>query len=87
MMKNEQGRRSALAGWDNEGGAIASDRDPKAETERNNTAEQAGRAAQDTTYDSSARGEHRYSNTHQTEAEQKARRDRDALKKKLEGTR
>jgi hypothetical protein len=87
MMKNEPARRSALAGWDNEGGAIASDRDPKAEGERAKSAEQSRRIAQDTTYDSSARGEHRYSDTHQTQAEQKARRDRDALRRKLEGAR
>jgi hypothetical protein len=87
MMKNEQERRSALAGWDNEGGASPSDGDPKADAGRHRSAEQASRATLDTAYDSSARGEHRYSGAHQTDAEQKARRDRDALRTKLEGTR
>ena len=47
----------------------------------------ARRAALDAAHDSSIRGEHRYPDTHQTEAEQKARHDRDALKRKLGGTR
>jgi hypothetical protein len=37
----------------------------------------------DTSHDSNARGEHRYADAHQTEAEQKARRDRDDLKRAL----
>lgn len=37
----------------------------------------------DTSHDSDARGEHRYADAHQTEAEQKARRDRDDLKRLL----
>jgi hypothetical protein len=37
----------------------------------------------DASHDSDARGEHRYADTHQTEAEQKARRDRDDLKRTL----
>ena len=85
--KDEQ-QGSALAGWDNEGGAGSSDRGLKAETQQEGKNEQADRrAAFDTTHDSSVRGEHRYPDTHQTEAEQTARRDRDALKRKLAGTR
>ena len=41
----------------------------------------------DASHDSDARGEHRYADTHQTEAEQKARRDRDDLKRTLAGRR
>ena len=37
----------------------------------------------DESHDSNARGEHRYADAHQTEAEQKARRDRDDLKRGL----
>ena len=37
----------------------------------------------DASHDSNTRGEHRYADTHQTEAEQKARRDRDDLKRAL----
>jgi hypothetical protein len=86
-VKDEQ-QGSALAGWDNEGGARPSDRRLKAETQQEGSTEQADRrAAFDTTHDSSVRGEHRYPDTHQTEAEQNARRDRDALKRKLGGTR
>jgi hypothetical protein len=37
----------------------------------------------DASHDSGARGEHRYPDAHQTDAEQTARRDRDALKRRL----
>ena len=37
----------------------------------------------DASNDSNTRGEHRYANAHQTEAEQKARRERDDLKRAL----
>jgi len=37
----------------------------------------------DASHDSDARGEHRYADVHQTAAEQKARRDRDDLKRSL----
>ena len=86
MPDEQQG--SALAGWDNAEGAESPDRGLKAKTQHEAKNEQADRrAAFDTTHDSSVRGEHRYPDTHQTEAEQNARRDRDALKRKLAGTR
>jgi hypothetical protein len=85
-MKDEQ-QRSAHAGWDNEGGAAPSESGRQAEIEwEARVVRNAGRAAFDTTHDSSARGEHRYPDTHQTEREQNARTDRDALKRKLGGT-
>ena len=61
-VNNQQ--RTALAGWEDEGGA-----------------------AFDAAHDSSPRGEHRYPDSQQTEAEQKARLDRDDLKRKLAGQR
>lgn len=87
-VKDEQ-QGSALAGWDNDGGAGSSDPGLKVETQQEGKNARADRhaAAFDTTHDSSVRGEHRYPDTHQTEAEQNARRDRDALKRKLAGTR
>jgi len=39
----------------------------------------------DRSYESCVRGEHRYSDTHQTASEQEARRQRDALKQRLAG--
>jgi hypothetical protein len=85
--KDEQ-QRSALAGWDNEGGTVPSDRELKADTQREESRDRAARqAAFDTTHDSSARGEHRYPDAHQTEGEQNARGARDALKRKLGGRR
>jgi hypothetical protein len=81
--KDEQ-RRSALTEWDNDGGAGPSHQAIAAETDRQESgARDARRAAFDTTHDSSIRGEHRYADAHQTEAEQKARHDRDALKRRL----
>jgi hypothetical protein len=89
MKKKERDQqRSALAGWDDEGGAVPSDRGLAAETQREQSVERADkRAAFDATHDSSARGEHRYPASNQTEAEQKTKRDRDALKRKLGSTR
>jgi hypothetical protein len=84
--KDEQ--QTALAGWEDEGGAAPSDEGRTAETQRAESAERASRrAAFDATHDSSARGEHRYPDAHQTDAEQKATHDRDDLKRKLAGTR
>jgi hypothetical protein len=37
----------------------------------------------DASHDSNMRGEHRYADAHQTETEQRARRDRDDLKRAL----
>jgi hypothetical protein len=83
----DEPERSAVAGWDNEGGATLTQRGLKAETEQEDSGERAARRAVfDTSHDSSARGEHRYADTHQTEAEQQARHDRDALKRKLGNT-
>jgi hypothetical protein len=90
MKKKKEGnqQRAALAGWDDEGGAGPSDRGLAAETQQELSIERADkRAAFDATHDSSARGEHRYPASHQTEAEQKAKHDRDALKRKLGRTR
>ena len=83
--KDEQ--RAALAGWEDEGGAAASGEGLMAETRRERAERAARRAALDATHDSSARGEHRYPDAQQTDAEQKARHDRDDLKRKLGGTR
>jgi len=49
-----------------------SDRKPRSERDR-----------LDASHDSNTRGEHRYADAHQTEAEQQARRDRDDLKRVL----
>ena len=82
--KERDQQRSALAEWDDEGGAGPSDRGLAADSERERTLDRADkRAALDATYLSSVRGEHRYPGTHQTEAAQKAGRDRDNLKRKL----
>jgi len=51
--------------------------------QRRDSARRAERDRLDASHDSNTRGEHRYADTHQTEAEQKARRDRDDLKRDL----
>ena len=85
--KAKHERPAALAGWDDDGGAATSDRGRLAEARQEESIERtARRAAFDASHDSSARGEHRYPDSHQTEAEQKATHDRDVLKRKLGGT-
>ena len=91
-MKNQKKKqvkdreRAALSGWEEEGGAAPPDPGRLAETERQGTGERGRRAALDATHDSSARGEHRYPDAHQTEAEQRARQSRDDLKRKFRRT-
>ena len=88
MKNGTDDQRAALAGWDNEGGAAPADRARQDDTQRQKQVERSARQARfDSTHDSSVRGEHRYPDTHQTTAERKARDDRDALKRKLGGTR
>lgn len=78
--------RAALTGWEQEGGAAPSTRGRTAERQRQESVEGARVLTSfDATHDSSARGEHRYPDSHQTEAEQKTRRNRDDLKRKLAG--
>lgn len=85
-VRNQQ--RAALAGWEDEGGAGPSDSALATETERDKrTGHTNRRAAFDAAHDSSPRGEHRYPDSQQTEEEQKARHDRDDLKRKLGGKR
>lgn len=84
--KVKDDQRAALTGWEQEGGAAPSARGRMAESQHQDKGERAGkRATFDATHDSSARGEHRYPDSHQTETEQKTRRDRDDLKRKLGG--
>jgi hypothetical protein len=59
----------------------------RSDTERRKKSDREGRSAFDATHDSSARGEHRYPDEHQTTAEQNTRQTRDDLKRKLTGAR
>lgn len=88
MKKIERHQRRALEGWDDDGGAPPTDQGLAAEIERERSRDRDGElAAFDATHDSSARGEHRYPASHQTKAQQRAKLDRDALKRKLRSTR
>ena len=89
MKKTERHhQRGALEGWDDDGGAVPSNRGFADEAEREGSLDRAYEdAAFDAMHDSSARGEHRYPASHQTPAEQRAKTDRDALKRKLRSTR
>jgi hypothetical protein len=81
MKKNNttNSNRAALANWDDEGGAGASeDRQRAAESGEADTQKQL-----DSSHESDVRGEHRYSGVHQTPAERKAREDRDDFKRRL----
>jgi hypothetical protein len=80
-------KRSALFEWEDDGGAQQSDADGQTDTARPSSGERRRRDQQglDATHDSDLRGEHRYDDTHQTEAEQKTRQERDDLKQRLAG--
>ena len=83
-----EGQRTSLGGWEDDGGAPTSEAGQATETSRQEDSERnAARAVFDATHESSARGEHRYGDAQQTPAEQKARQARDELKQKLGRTR
>ena len=82
--KNAHEMRTRVAGGDQDGGAAASDRALRNETKIEESVEQsARRATLDSSHESSRRGEHRYPDAHQTNAERKGRDDRDSLKRRL----
>ena len=85
MKKTERHQqRGALEGWDDDGGAVPSDRGFAEEAERERSLDRAAEdAALDATHESSARGEHRYPAEHQTKAQQREKINRDALKRRL----
>ena len=84
QQKNAHEMRTRAAGRDQDGGAAASDRGLRNETKSEESVEQsARRAALDSSHESSRRGEHRYPDAHQTNAERQGRDERDALKRRL----
>jgi hypothetical protein len=75
-----------LADWEDEGGATPSARgraDEAATERREDSASEERRS--DAAHESGVRGEHRFPDAHQTEAEQKTRNDRDRLRRRLAG--
>ena len=81
-------QRTALGGWEDDGGAATSEAGQATDTSRQENSERdAARAVFDATHESSLRGEHRYGDAQQTPAEQEARQARDELKRKLGRTR
>ena len=77
---------SAASGWEDDGGARGSDvgrRTGSALTTGDRHRSQ--QECLDASHQSDLRGENRYDNVHQTGAEQKARKDRDDLKRALGG--
>ena len=91
MRKNHQPKdeandenRDAVSGWEDEGGALQSEAARRIDNAR--AARDRRRPAQkrlDESHQSDIRGEHRYDDAHQTEAEQEARQERDDLKLRL----
>ena len=65
------------------------DRHDSEDTSRGRRADDGGKKSEqerfDASYESDARGEHRYDDRHQSAAEQEFRRQRDALKRRLAG--
>jgi len=79
-------KRDALSEWEDDGGARRSDAGGQTETTRAPGERRKGeQQGLDTTHDSNVRGEHRYDDAHQTEAERKTRQERDDLKQRLAG--
>ena len=77
---------TALTRWEEEGGAMPSAAGVTDEARRDAAAHHASvRATFDAAHDSSARGEHRYPDAHQTDAERDARDGRDDFKRRLTG--
>ena len=75
---------TALARWEQEGGATPSAARVTDEVRRDAAAHQASaRATLDAAHDSSARGEHRYPDAQQTAAERDARDGRDDFKRRM----
>lgn len=85
MNKPNEQRDAARSRWENEGGSLSEPAVPSRSVE--DDAAQAARTNVDATYQSSVRGEHRYPDKHQTQAEQAARDDRDVVKRRLRGGR
>lgn len=84
MEHAHEAQREALGRWDDEGGNAPSVQGSSDEAARDAAADRAStRATFDATHDSSARGEHRYPDADQTEAERDARDDRDDFKRRL----
>ena len=77
---------TALTRWEEEGGGLPSATRLTDEARGDAAAHQASaRATFDAGHDSSARGEHRYPDAHQTEAERDARDERDDFKRRMAG--
>jgi hypothetical protein len=72
----------ATAVWENEGGATRRSATERASA-RQETRTRVEQSRFDRSHDSNARGEHRYPDAHQTEAERVSRRTRDDLKHRL----
>jgi hypothetical protein len=86
QMKDEANdeNRDAVSGWEDEGGALQSEAARRIDNAR--TVRDRRRPTQerlDESHQSDIRGEHRYDDAHQTEAEQEARQERDDLKQRL----
>jgi hypothetical protein len=83
MKNNTNEHRNAISGWEDEGGAGLSDERGKGivQVEKRDP----DRDRLDASHESDIRGEHRYPDAHQSDAEQAARRNRDDLKRRLAG--
>ena len=81
MTNNTNEHRNAISEWEGEGGAGLSDQQSDGIAQGKKRASERDRL--DASHESDVRGEHRYLDTHQTGAEQTARRNRDDLKRRL----
>lgn len=78
--------RTAVSGWEDDGGARQSDAGRRTDTAQAAAdTHRTERARVDASHESDTRGEHRYDDAHQTGAERAARQQRDDLKQRLAG--
>jgi hypothetical protein len=83
---NNDENRAGVSAWEDDGGAPPSDAGRRTDTARGaSDRRRSGQERLDASHESDTRGEHRYDDIHQTGPEQKARQERDELKRRLAG--
>src|SRR5512132_3510531 len=78
--------RTGVSAWEDDGGTLRSDAGRRTDKERaTSDRRRSDQERLDASHQSDTRGEHRYDDIHQTGSEQKARQQRDELKRRLAG--
>jgi hypothetical protein len=78
-------RLNACSAWADSGALASAEQRPAEDASREDGRRAAADRTLDASHDAGRRGEHRYPDAQQTPSEQGARRERDALKRRLAG--